>query len=157
MRYNVVIPIALVLIVTIGGWAYLNQVSDFSPQTEEELPPTDDEQSPSTPLEENPKGEMGGFFQEFLPGLQALVNASAEPEEILEFVVNTTDQLEGMLSETEGVFAERIAPMLDFFEGLEVELQGLIDEGASSQGLLDHVSGKMGERVEDGSGRSNRG
>lgn len=157
MRYNVIIPIALVLMVTIGGWAYLTQVSDISPQIEEELPPTDDEQSPSPPIEENPKGEMGGFFQGFLPGLQDLVNSNAEPEELLEFVVNTTNQLDAMLNETEGVFTERIAPMLDFFEGLEIELQGLIDEGASSQDLLDHVSGKMSELMEGGSGRSNRG
>jgi hypothetical protein len=108
-------------------------------------------------MEENPKGEMGGFFQGFLPRLHDLVNANAEPEELLEFVMYTTDQLEAMLNETKGVFAEHVAPMLNFFEGLEVELQGLFDEGVSSRDLLDHVSGKMSELMEGGSGRSNRG
>jgi len=97
---------------------------------EEELPPTDDEQSPSPPIGENPKGEMGGIIQDFLPGLQDLVNASAEPDELLEFVVNTTDQLEALLDETEDVLGERLAPMLDFFEGLEVELQGLMKDAS---------------------------
>jgi hypothetical protein len=100
------------------------------------------------------KGEMGDIFQGFLPELQNLVNASAEPEELLEFVVNTTDQLEALLDETDGVFGERLASMLDFFEGLEVELQGLIDEGFSSQDLLDHVTRRMGELLEGVSGRS---
>ena len=44
--------------------------------------------------------------------------------------------------------------MLDFFEGLEVELQGLIDDGVSSRGLLDHVTEKMGELKESGSEKS---
>ena len=47
--------------------------------------------------------------------------------------------------------------MLNFFEGLEVELQGLIDVDSSSKDLLDHVTEKMGELMEGGSGRSNRG
>jgi hypothetical protein len=154
LRYNVVIPIALVLIVTLGGWAYLNQTNLASPQIEEELPPIDDEQRSSPPMGEGAKGEMGDIFQGFLPELQNLVNASAEPEELLEFVVNTTDQLEALLDETDGVFGERLASMLDFFEGLEVELQGLIDEGFSSQDLLDHVTRRMGELLEGVSGRS---
>ena len=68
-----------------------------------------------------------------------------------------TDQMEAMLNETEGVFAERMAPMLEFIEGLETELQVLIDRGASSQGLLDYVTEKMDDLMEDVSGRSKRG
>ena len=68
-----------------------------------------------------------------------------------------TDQMEAMLNETEGVFAERMAPMLEFIEGLETELQVLIDQGASSQGLLDYVTEKMDEMMEGVSGRSKRG
>ena len=50
-----------------------------------------------------------------------------------------------------------MAPMLEFIEGLETELQGLIDQGASSQGLLDHVTEKMDELMEGMAGRSKRG
>ncbi|MCW3989572.1 MAG: hypothetical protein NWE88_05815 [Candidatus Bathyarchaeota archaeon] len=157
MRLNVVIPIALVLFVLVGGWAYLGQVNNVSPQTEEELPIHEDEQRPFPPDGDRPMGERDGFFQGVIHELQALVNASAEPEELLEFVVNMTDQMEAMLNETEEVFAERMAPMLEFIEGLEPELQGLIDQGASSQGLLDHVTEKMDELMEGMAGRSKRG
>lgn len=44
-----------------------------------------------------------------------------------------TAQMEAMLNETEGIFTERMAPMIEFFEGLETELKGLIEQGASSQ------------------------
>ena len=152
MKLNVVIPIALVLVVLVGGWAYLGQFSDVSPGTEEELstpeeeqPSPEDEQAPFSPDGERPTGDRGGLFLGLIPELQALVNASAEPEELLDFVVNMTDQMEATLNETEDVFTERLAPMLEFFEGMEAELQGLIDQGASSQGLLDHVTEKMGE------------
>jgi len=47
-------------------------------------------------------------------------------------VVNATDRLSELLDEADPVTEEKLASMLDFFEGLEVELQGLIDEGASS-------------------------
>ena len=59
-----------------------------------------------------------------------------------------TDQMEAMFNETEDVFTERMAPMLEFFEGLVTELQAFIDQGASSQDLLDHVTEKMGELME---------
>lgn len=152
-----VIPIALVLVILVGGWAYLGQVNNVSPQTEEELPIHEGEQRSFPPDGDRPTGERDGFFQGVLSELQALVNASAEPEELLEFVVNMTDQMEAMLNETEGVFAERMAPMLEFIEGLETELQVLIDQGASSQGLLDYVTEKMDEMMEGVSGRSKRG
>jgi hypothetical protein len=157
VRYNVVVPIAIVLIVTLGSWAFLIQVNDFSQQTKEELPPIDDEQRPSSPMGESPKMEMGEIIQRFLPGLHDLVNASANPEELLEFVVNTTNQLEALLDETDDVSVERLAPMLDFFEGLEVELQGLIDKGLSFQNLFDHITGKMGELMESVFRRSKQG
>lgn len=148
MRYNVVIPIALVLVILVGGWAYLNQFNKVSPQTEKKLPTPQDEQNSFPPDGDRPTGDRGGFFQGLIPELQALVNASAEPEELLEFVVNMTDQMEAMFNETEDVFTERMAPMLEFFEGLETELQAFIDQGASSQDLLDHVTEKMGELME---------
>ncbi len=132
----------------------LNQFNNVSPQTDEKLPPTDDKQKPSPRMGENPKGETWGIFQGFLPGLQDLVNASAEPVELLEFVMNTTDQLGELLNETDDVKGESWVPTLDFFEGLEVELQGLIEEGASPGELLDRVTEKMGELKESGSGKS---
>jgi len=150
MRHNVVIPIALVLVILVGGWMYLNQFNDVSPETDEKLPPTDDKQKPPSPTGEDRKGETMDIFQGLLTGLQDLVNASAKPEEILEFVMNTTDRLAGVLDEADDVKGESLASMLDFFEGLEVELQGLIEEGASSRDLLDHVTKKMGELKESG-------
>ena len=140
MKRNVVIPIVLVLVILVGGWAYLNQFSDVSPGTYEKLPSTDDK-----------RGTLD-IFQGLLPGLQGLVNASAEPVELLEFVMNVTDRLSGFLDEADAVTEEKLASMLDFLEGLEVELQGLIDEGASPGELLDRVTEKMGELKESGSG-----
>ncbi len=148
-----VIPIALVLVLLVGGWAYLGQFNDVPPKMEDELPAPEDEQMSFPPEGDRPPGERGGVFPGFIPELQALVNASAEPEELLEVVGNMTDQMEAMLNETEGVFAEQMAPLLKFFEGLEAELQELIDRGSSSQDLLDHVTEKLDELMEGMTGR----
>ena len=69
-------------------------------------------------------------------------------------MVNATDRLSEFLDEADPVTEEKLASMLDFFEGLEVELQGLIDEGASSGDLLDGVTEKIGGLKESGSGKS---
>ncbi len=153
MKRNVVIPIVLILVILVGGWAYLNQFSDVSPGTYEKLPSTDDKK-PSSPKGEDDKGGTLDIFQGLLPGLQGLVNASAEPVELLEFVMNVTDRLSGFLDEADAVTEEQLASMLDFFEELEVELQRLIDEGASPGELLDHVTAMMGGLKESGSGKS---
>lgn len=154
MKLNVAIPIALVLVILVGGWVYLSRFDDAVPQTEEEPQVSDEEpkspdgeEMPFTPDGERPGGDRGGLFMELVPGLQALVNESAEPEELLEYVANMTDQMEVAL-ETEDAFAERIAPMLEFFEGMEAELQALVDEDATSQDLLDYVTEKMDELME---------
>lgn len=49
MRYNVVIPITLVLVILIGGWAYLDQFNDVPPQMEEKLLTPEDELMPFPP------------------------------------------------------------------------------------------------------------
>jgi hypothetical protein len=145
MRHNVVIPIALVLIILVGGWAYLNQFNSTSPKSDEKMSLTDDDQNSASPTGEDGKGENWDVFKGFLPSLQGLVNASAEPEELLEFVVNTTDRIDVLLEEAEETKLDYFAQFIGFLGGLEVELQEMIDDGSSSRDLLDHVVEKMGE------------
>ena len=46
-----------------------------------------------------------------------------------------------------------MAQMIDFFEEMEVEHNGLINESSSSKDLLDHITEKMDERMEGMVGR----
>ena len=162
MKYNVIIPMALVLIIVVGGFVLLQQPDDVSTQMEEEeKAPVEEEQS-LPPFGDGEQRGQGAILGQLIPGIQELVNASASPEEILEYVRNTTDQMSSRFNQTgevpEGGFPEgfpedRVSPFLEFFEELETEIQGLIDQGASSQDILDHVSEKMQEIMEEMSSR----
>jgi len=136
--------LAFIIIIVAGGWIILTRDNSSLPAEEEE----------QDPYPRNPSmyrmGNRTNIFEKLYDEIQELVNVSAGPEEILELVVNVTEQMSMRFNQSDRIPVERVSPILDFFEELKTEIQAMIDQGATAQEVQELVSnrihGQIGER-----------
>jgi len=144
---NRVIAMAVLAVVILGAGFIMIKPEENTPLVEDETR-VSPEGGPSEGFDPESFGQRGGgsFGLEAL--IQALANASAEPEEYLELIVNMTENFESFYNESEEAFRERMAPMLEFYQELEDEVRGLVDQGSTAEEVQGLISDRLEELVE---------